>query len=87
MPPVRSLAFKRATYYFKLVAVIFSLNKIMPTYSHYAEKGLVYIAIMASLSRQPSSCTKCTKSNIRLSCDIRSVFNTKYIFLARFYTL
>ena len=49
MPPIRFLAFKRATYCFKLVAVILSLGKIMPTYSCYMEKGLVYIAIIAPL--------------------------------------
>ena len=50
MPLVRSLAFKRAAYYFKLVAVILLLSEIMPTYSHYAEKGLVYIIIIALFS-------------------------------------
>ena len=49
MPSVRSLVFKRAAYYFKLVAIILLLNKIMPTYSCYAEKGLVYIIIIALL--------------------------------------
>ena len=49
MPPIRSSAFKRLTYRSKLVAVILLLNKIMPTYSRCAEKGLVYIAIMAFL--------------------------------------
>ena len=51
MPPVRSLAFERAARYFKLVAVIFLLGKIMPTYSYYIEKGLVCIAIIAPLGR------------------------------------
>ena len=50
MPPVKSLVFKRTAYYFKLVAVILLLNKIMPTYSHYMEKGLIYIAIIAPLN-------------------------------------
>ena len=31
IPPIRFLAFKCAAYYFKLVAVILLLNKIMPT--------------------------------------------------------
>ena len=78
MPPIRSLVFKRTAYYFKLVAVILLLNKIMPTCSRCIEKGLVYIIIIAPLSRQPSSYIECTKSNIYLSCDIRSVSNTKY---------
>ena len=58
----------------------------MPTYSYYAEKGLVYIIIITLFSYQPSSYTKYAKSNIRLSCNIRSVFNAKYIFFARLYT-
>ena len=55
MPFVRSSAFKRTAYYFKLIAVIFLLNKIIPTYFCYMEKGLVYIIIIAPLSYQPSS--------------------------------
>ena len=51
IPLVRFLVFKRTTYYFKLVAVILLLNKIMPTYSYYTEKGLVYIIIIAFLGR------------------------------------
>ena len=51
MPFVRSLISKRLTYHFKLVTMIFLLNKIIPTYSRYAEKGLVYIAIIALLNR------------------------------------
>ena len=87
MPLIRFLVFKRLAYYFKLVAVILSLSEIMPTYSHYAETGLVYIIIIASSSRQPSSCTNYIKLNIRSSYNIRLVFNTKYIFLTRLYTL
>ena len=83
MPSIRSLAFKRAAYYFKLVAVILLLGEIMPTYSHYTEKGLVYIIIIALFSRQPSSYTKCTKLNMRLSYNVRLVSNVKYIFLTR----
>ena len=79
MPSVRFLASKRTTYCFKLVAVILLLSKIMPTYSHYIEKGLVYIVIIAPLNRQPSFYTKCTKLNIRLSYNIRSVSNAKYL--------
>ena len=74
MPLVRSLAFKRRAC---VIAVILSLNKIMPTCFRYMLKGLVYIIIIAPLGRQPSSCTKYTKLNIRLSCDIRSVSNIK----------
>ena len=51
MPFIRSLVFKRTACRFKLVAVILSLGKIMPTYSRCVEKGLVYIAIIALLGR------------------------------------
>ena len=87
MPSVRFLASKRLVYYFKLVAVILLLSKIMPTCLYYIENGLVYIAIIALFSRQPSFCAKCTKLNIHSSCNIRLVPNTKYAFLMRFYIL
>ena len=86
MPSIRSLAFKRLAYYFKLVAVILSLGKIMPTYSRYEEKGLVYIAIIALSSRQPSSYVECTKSNIDFLYNIRLVSNAKYAFFVYLYT-
>jgi hypothetical protein len=47
MPPVRSLVFKCLAYYSKLIVVIFLFSEIMPSYSCYAEKGLVYIIIIA----------------------------------------
>ena len=72
MPPIRFLAFKRCAY---TVAVILLLGKIMPSYSHYIEKKLVYITIAAPFNHQPSSCVKCTKSNIYLSCNINLIFN------------
>ena len=79
MPSIRSLASKRTTYYFKLVAVILLLSKIILTYSCCVEKGLVYIIIIAFLGCQPSSYTKYTKLNMRSSCDIKLVSNTKYL--------
>ena len=87
MPFIKFLVSKRLAYYFKLVAVIFLLSKIIPTYSYYTEKGLVYIAIIALFSRQPSSYTKYTKLNIRLSCDIRLISNAKYMFFIHLYVL
>ena len=54
MPSVRSLVSKYITYYFKLVAIILSLSKIMTFYSYYIEKGLIYIIIIAPLGYQPS---------------------------------
>ena len=77
MPLIRSLVFKCYTY---IVAVILLLNKIIPIYSYCVEKKLVYIAITAPSSRQPSFCSKCTKSNMRLFRNIKSVSNTKCIF-------
>ena len=79
--PVKSLVSKRTAYYFKLVAIILLLNKIMPTYSYCVEKGLIYITIIAPLGHQPSSYTKCTKSNIHLSCDVKLVSITECAFL------
>ena len=48
MPPIRSLASERRAY---AVAVILLLGEIMPSYSCYKEKKLVYVIIIA-----PSSC-------------------------------
>ena len=87
MPSIRSLISKRLTYYFKLVAIILLLSKIMPTYSRCVEKGLVYIIIIALFSRQPFFYIKCTKLNICFFYNIYLVFNAKYIFLTRLYTL
>jgi hypothetical protein len=50
MPSVRSLASKYLAHHSKLVAVIFLFSEIMPSYSHYIEKGLVYITITAPSS-------------------------------------
>jgi hypothetical protein len=84
MPPVRFLAFKRYAY---IVALILLLSEIMPTYSHYIVKGLVYIIIAALFNQQPSSCFKCIKLNIYSSCDIQLVSTDKcayYIYLTTF---
>ena len=78
MPLIKSLA---SAHYSRVVVLILSLNKIMPIYSHYTEKKLVYITITAPFSRQPFSCLECTKLNIYLSCNVQSVSNIKYIFL------
>ena len=78
MPFIRSLISERRT---RTVAVILSLSKIIPSYSRCEEKKLVYITITAPFNHQPSSCIKCTKSNIYLFCNVKSVSNTKYIFI------
>ena len=76
MPFIRSLASKRHAY---TVAVILLLSEIMPSCSRCKEKKLVYIIIIAPFSRQPSFCVKCTKSNMCLSCNVKSVSNAKYL--------
>ena len=76
MPFIRSLVSKRRAY---IVAVILLLSEIIPSYSYCEEKKLVYIIIITPFSRQPSFCVKCTKLNIYLSCNIKSVSNVKYI--------
>ena len=78
MPPIRSLASKRYVY---TVAVILLLGKIMPSYSHYKEKKLVYIIIAALFNYQPFSYIKYIKLNMCLSCNIKSISNTKYMFI------
>ena len=76
MPPIRSLV---SAYYTYTVAIILLFSEIMPSCSYCEEKKLVYIIITALFSRQPSSYVECTKSNIHLSYNIRSVSNTKYL--------
>ena len=78
MPFIKSLIFKCIAYCFKLVTMIFLFSKIIPSYSYYIEKGLVYIIIIAPFSRQLSSYMKCTYTNIQLFCNIYLVFNIKY---------
>ena len=84
MPLIRSLVFKRRVY---VIAVILLFSKIMPTYSCYILKGLVYIIIIAPLGYQPSFYIKYTKLNMHLSCNIRLVSNTKCVFFIYSYVL
>ena len=84
MPLVRSSASKRCAY---VVAVILLLSEIMPIYSCCVLKGLVYVTIIAPLGRQPFFYTKYTKLNMRSSCNIRLVSNTKYMCLMHSYIL
>ena len=84
MPPIRSLASERRAY---TVTVILSLGEIIPSYSHCEEKKLVYIIITAPFSHQPFSYSKCTKLNMHLSCNIRSMSNTKCLYFMRLYNL
>ena len=76
MPFIRFLISKCRAY---IVLVIFLLSKIMPTYSRYIKKKLVYIIIVALFNCQPSFYLKCTKLNIYLSCNVRLVLDIKYL--------
>ena len=77
MPFIKSLASIRCV----LLAISISLDgEIISPYSYYAKKGLVYIAIIAFFSRQPSSYFKYIKANIYSLCDMRLVSTNKYIF-------
>ena len=76
MPFIRSLA----SIHYILLAISISLNsEIMSPCSHYIKKGLVCIIIVVLFSYQPSSYFKYTKLNIHLSCNIKSVLDTKYL--------
>ena len=82
MPLIRS---STSSYYLYIILTILLLCKIMPSCSYYIEKKLIYIAIMALSSCQPSSYTKYIKLNIQLSCDAKSISNAKYIHLISLY--
>ena len=84
MPSIRLLASAHRT---KLVAVILLFSEIMPSYSCCKEKKLVYIIIITPFSHQPSFYIKCTKLNIYLSCNIRLISNTKYLYFIHLYSL
>ena len=77
MPFIRSLV---SIYYILLAASISLNSEIISPYSYYAKKGLVYIAIIAPSSRQPSSYSKCIKANTYFLYNMRLVFINKYIF-------
>ena len=80
MPPIRFSMSKRCT----LLAISISLNReIINPYSYYTKKGLVCIIIIKPFSRQPFSCTKCTKLNTYALYNMRLVSFNKYIFLTR----
>ena len=77
MPAVRLLVFK---YYTLLISSIAYNSEIMNPYSCYVKKGLVYIVIADLSNYQPSSYSKCTKSNIYALYNVRSVSLNKCIF-------
>ena len=84
MPFIRSLVSKYYTY---IVTLILLLSAIIPIYSCYTEKKLVYVIIAALSGCQPSSYFKYIKLNMCSSCNIKLVFNTKYIFFIYLWSL
>ena len=60
----------QAQCYTYIVAVILLLSKVILLYFCCAKKGLIYIAIAALSSYQPSFYSKCTFINIRSSYNI-----------------
>jgi len=65
--------------YTRTMALILLLGEIIPSPCSYCVKeGLVYITLASPLSWQPSSYLECTKANIYLSYDVRSISNAKY---------
>ena len=77
MPFIRFLA---SVHYILLAASISLNSEIMSFYSYYTKKGLVYIAIIAFFSCQPSSYSKYIKANTHSLCNICLVSTNKYIF-------
>ena len=77
IPPIRLSASKYCT----LLAIFISLNReIISPYSYYIKKGLIYIIIINSFSRQSSFYAKCTKLNTYTLCNICLVSFNKYAF-------
>ena len=79
MPAVKLIVFK---YYTLLTSSITLNSEIISPYSYYVKKGLVYIIIIKPFGYQPSSYSKCIKSNTYTSYNVCSVSFNKYTFLA-----
>ena len=84
MPFIRFIV---SEHYTCVVAIILLLGEIMPTCSCCVLKGLMCVIIAALSNYQPSSCSKCIKSNMHLSYNVHSILNTKYAFFTRFTSL
>ena len=78
MPPIRSTASRR---YNKLILLILSISKVMPSCSCYIKKGLLYIIIASPSSRQLLSCAEYTTVNMHLFYNVCLVSNTEYKYL------
>ena len=70
-----------------LVSTILLLSEIILPYSYCNEKGLVYITIASPTGHHFLLYAKCTKANMRSSCDVRFIFNTKYTLLISLHSL
>ena len=79
MPFIRSLVSERCML---LISSIALNGEIINPCSCCAKKGLVYITITEPSSRQPSSYSKCIKSNTRILYNMHSVSLNKCTFLA-----
>ena len=75
MPFIRSITSRRHN---KLMLLILSINKVMPSCSYYIKKGLLYIAIISPFSCQLLSYAKCITTNIYSFYNIYLVSNAKY---------
>ena len=78
MPFIRFSAFKCCL---RLVLLILSFSKIIPTCFYYMEKRLGYIAIIAPFGHQPFPYLEYTKVNTYLLYNVCSVSLNKYIFI------
>jgi len=78
MPKALSF-FSWVKHYLYTVSLILLLGEVIAIpYSYCVKEGLSYIAIVSPFSCQPSSYSKCTYVNMRLSYNIYFISNTKY---------
>ena len=75
MPPIKSTT---SLHYDALIVLILFTGEIMPFCSCCTEKGLIYVAIMSPSGCQPSSCTECTKANMRSLYNICFASDSEY---------
>jgi hypothetical protein len=82
MPFIRSIIFKYCTL---LIAAISLNSEIINPYSHYAKKGLIYIALISPFRHQPFFYLECTKANTQSFCNICSILFNKCTYLTVYY--
>ena len=78
MPVIKLITSERCALFISSIALD---GEIMSPCSCYVKKGLVCVAITEFSNYQPSSCSKCTKSNTCILCDVRLVSFNKCTFL------